>query len=79
MATYMLHERECGDYMSRKGLLKRDFFVVVMYVVKLWMDGSDKEIFQYAHCHRRYSIRQGSFWSGSKLPLTLLLLFFLQG
>ena len=44
-----------------------------MYVVKLWMDGSDKEIFQHTHCHRHYSIRQGSFWSGSKLPLTLLL------
>ena len=34
---------------------------------------SDKEIFQCTHCHRHYSIRQGSFWSYSKLPLPLLL------
>ena len=34
---------------------------------------SDKEIFQCKTCGKRTSIRKGSFWTKSKLPLTVLL------
>ena len=83
VAKYMLDERECIDYMRRKGLLKRDFHCYGDVCSKV-MNGSlsDKEIFQCTHCHRHYSIRQGSSWSCSKLPLKLLLsllYFFFKG
>ena len=83
VAKYMLDEKEWIDYMRRKRLLKQDHHCcgdVCSKVMDILL--SDKEIFQCTRCHRHYSIRQGSFWSCSKLPLTLLLsllYFFCKG
>ena len=70
-------------FMRGRNLFLQDFFRCGSQCSKV-MDISltDREIFQCNFCHRRYSIRQGSFWFKSRLALNVLiaiLYFFSEG
>ena len=71
------------EFMHGHNLLLQDYMCCHTQCSKV-MDCSltDKQIFQCNVCKKRFSIRTGSFWSGSKLALNILLsllFFFAQG
>ena len=73
----------CRGFLRGRNLLLSDYFCCNETCSKV-MDCSlsDNEIFQCKICFRRFSIRTGSFWEKSKLPLTILvglLYFFCNG
>ena len=70
-------------FMRGHNLLLQDYFCCNNMCSKV-MDISlkDREIFQCNNCHRRFSIRTGSFWFKSRLQLNILLallFFFAEG
>ena len=71
------------QFMHVHNLLLQDYFCCNKHCSKMYDSSlTDKQIFQCNICHHRYSIRSGSFWSKSKLCLTVLLtmlFFFAQG
>ena len=71
--------KTCIAYLRGRNLLLNDYFCCETQCSKV-MDISlnDREIFQCNQCHKRFSIRTNSFWSGSHLSLCVLvgLLYF---
>ena len=71
------------EFMRGRNLLLQDYLCCGSECSKVHdISLSDWQIFQCNTCHKRYSIRSRSFWSGSKLCLTVLLgivFFFAQG
>ena len=72
----------CIGFLRGRNLLLADYFCCQQNCSKVMdVSLSDREIFQCKICAKRYSIRTGSFWSKSKVPLTVLvavLFFFCQ-
>ena len=66
--------RMCIEYMRGRNLLLQDLMCCRNICSKVFDSGtSDQQVFQCNICKSRKSIRKGSFWSKSKLPLTILL------
>ena len=66
--------REWITFMRGRNLLVQDLFCCRQICSKVHdSNTSDKEMFQCNICKRRQSIRIRSFWSKSKLPLTILM------
>ena len=72
----------CIEFLHGRNLLLNDLFCCGVQCSKVTdISISDKQIFQCNVCKKRQSIRTGSFWSKSKLPLITLvsiLYFFAQ-
>ena len=69
----------CINFLWGRNLLLSDYYCCNNLCSKVRDSSlSDKQIFQCNQCHKRHSIRKFSFWSKSKLSLTVLLsvLFF---
>ena len=66
--------RECIDFLRGRNLLLSDLLCCNQIASKVMdVSLSDKQIFRCKLCNKCTSIRKGSFWSKSKLPLTVLL------
>ena len=83
IAPLLQDVKQTITFMHGRNLLLQDFFCCCTPCSKM-MDISlkDREIFQCNTCHRRYSIRTGSFWFKSRLALNILLAilyFFSEG
>ena len=64
----------CIDFLRGRNLLLGDLHCCNEICSKVMdISLSDKQIFQCKRCGKRTSIRKNSFWSKSKLPLTVLL------
>ena len=64
----------CIEFMRGCNLLLQDLFCCQQQCSKVYDTGtSDHQIFQCNVCKKRTSIRKGSFWAKSKLPLCILL------
>ena len=74
LAPVFSNVKKCVQFLCRRNLLKQDEFCCNQQCSKVMdISLSDREIFQCRLCYRHYSIRNGSFWSKSKLKLTMLL------
>ena len=74
---------ETNNFMRGHNLLLQDYFCCNQTCSKVTdMSISDHQVFQCTNCKHRYTIRHGSFWFKSRLPLNILLailFFFAQG
>ena len=74
MAAFLTNVNNCILFLRGRNLLLEDFYCCRVVCSKVYDSSlTDKQIFQCNVCHKHYSIRTGSFWFKSKLPLTLLL------
>ena len=74
VANLFQNVKQCIQFLRGRNLLLADFFCCNQIASKMMdVSLSDKEIFQCKTCGKRTSIRKGSFWTKSKLPLTVLL------
>ena len=79
IAGLLNNVQNCIEFLRGRNLLLSDLHCCNQLCSKVMdISLSDRQIFQCKQCGKRTSIRKNSFWSKSKLPLTVLLatLFF---